>query len=241
MQAQSPASQSVGASATPLTLPSVFMIGDDPPVHESMALLIRSEGWFLESYQSAEDFLARPRATAPSCLLLDVSGSQFDGLALQEIIADRTETALILVSAHRDTRMKLRAMKAGAVDLLATPLSGPAALSAIRVALDRSRRVLAQEAALRALQGRYALLSRREREVLGLVVSGLLNKQIAAELGISEITVKAHRGKMMRKMVATSLAELVNMAARLGPSAAVNRSTAAWRWLPLPQEAQPGL
>ena len=237
MQTHNTVSQSLDTSATRMTLPTVFIIDDDLSVCESMALLIHTEGWLAESFPSIEEFLVRPRAMTPSCLILDVSVPQFDGLALQEIIADRTETPLIFVTAQRDTRMTLRAMKAGAVDLLTKPLSGPEVLGAVRSALVRSRHALAQVAAMRVLQHRYASLSRRERHVLGLVVSGLLNKQIGAELGISEITVKAHRGKVMRKMVARSLAELVNMAARLGPSASANLSARQWHWLPIRDEA----
>jgi FixJ family two-component response regulator len=216
MQTQEARRQSLDSAVMRMThLPTVFIVDEDSSVRESLEILIRTAGWQVESFASAEEFLARPRILRQGCLILDVSLPQLDGLALQEIMADRSETPLIFVTSHRDVRMTVRAMKAGAVDFLTKPCSSPAILSAVRCALDRSRHALAQEAALRILQARYASLTLREREVLGLVVTGLLNKQIGAELGISEITVKAHRGNMMRKMEADSLAELVNMAAEL--------------------------
>jgi FixJ family two-component response regulator len=196
---------------------------------ESLEVLVRAAGWQVESFASAEEFLARPRAMQPGCLLVDVSLPELDGLDLQETIADRHETPVVFVTSQHDIRMTVRAMKAGAVDFLTKPFSSAAILSAVQCALDRSRKALAEENALRVLKLRYALLTSREEEVLALVVTGLLNKQVAAELGISEITVKAHRGNMMRKMAARSFAELVNMAAQL-PRIDEGRS-AGWRGL----------
>lgn len=216
MQAQEAHCQSLETPAMRVRhVPTVFIVDDDLSVRESLQSLVRAAGCEVESYASAEEFLARPRMMRPGCLILDVSLPQLDGLALQELIADRREMPLIFVTGHRDIRMTVRAMKAGAVDFLTKPFNGAAMLSAVRSALDRSRQALAREAARRILEDRYASLSPRERDVLRLVVSGLLNKQIGGELGISEITVKAHRGRVMRKMAADSLAALVTMAARL--------------------------
>jgi len=196
--------------------PTVFIVDKDCSARASLDVLIRASGWKTECFASAEEFLARPRAMRPGCLLLDVSLPQLDGLALQEIIADRREMPVVFVTTRHDVGTTVRAMKAGAVDFLAKPASHPAVMGAIRCALERSQRALTEEASLSALRNRYVSLTRREREVLELVVSGWLNKQIAAELGTSEITVKVHRLNMKRKMEADSLAALVRMAAQLG-------------------------
>jgi FixJ family two-component response regulator len=196
--------------------PTVFIVDKDRSARESLDVLIRASGWQTECFASAEEFLARPRAMRPGCLLLDVSLPQLDGLALQEIIADRREMPVVFVTTRHDVGTTVRAMKAGAVDFLSKPASHPAIVGAVRCALDRSQRALTEEASMRALRNRYVSLTRREREVLELVVSGRLNKQIAAELGTSEITVKVHRMNMKRKMEADSLATLVRMAAQLG-------------------------
>src|SRR5580704_11590857 len=198
--------------------PIVFVVDDDISVRESLESLIRCAGWQPETFASAQEFLARPRVLAPSCLVLDVALPDLSGLDLQKRIAvDRIDMPIIFITGYGDVPMTVQAMKAGAVEFLMKPFSDDVLLSAIRHAIERSHIALRHEAELRALRGSYASLSRREREVMALVVSGLLNKQVGGELGISEITVKAHRGKVMRKMQAGSLADLVNMAARLSP------------------------
>ena len=197
--------------------PIVFVVDDDVSVRESLELLIRTAGWQPETYPSARAFLARPPAVVPSCLILDVSLPDLSGLDLQEQIgADRSDLPIIFITGHGDVPMSVKAMKAGAVEFLTKPFDDEVLLSAIASSLDRSWAALGQRAELQALRDRYATLSQREREVMALVVSGLLNKQVAGELGISQITVKAHRGKVMRKMKAASLAALVKMAGPLG-------------------------
>jgi len=196
--------------------PIVFVVDDDVSVRKSLESLIDSAGWQPETFPSAQAFLRRPRAVGPSCLVLDVTLPDLDGLELQKRVAsDRSDMPIIFISGHGDVPMSVRAMKAGAVEFLTKPLAGEVLVGAIQQALDWSRRALDREAAMRQLCERHALLSPRERQVMALVVSGLLNKQIGGELGISEITVKAHRGQVMRKMRADSLPDLVMMAARL--------------------------
>jgi len=204
-----------------LATPTVFVVDDDFSVRESLETLIRYEGWKPETFASAHEFLARPRVLAPSCLILDVSLPDLNGLDLQSLLsANRMDMPIIFITGHGDVPMTVRAMKAGAIEFLIKPLDSDVMLQAVRDAIERSQLALAHEAQLRVLEDCYASLSRREREVMDLVVTGLLNKQIAGELGISEITVKAHRGQVMRKMYARSLADLVTMAARLHPSRA---------------------
>src|ERR1700681_44965 len=193
----------------------VFVVDDDVSVRESLELLLRAAGWQPETFASAQAFLSRPRPTVPCCLVLDVTLPGLSGLELQQQLADRTDMPIIFITGHGDVPMTVQAMKAGAVEFLTKPFSNDVLLNAIRDALERSRAALDQEAETRAVRDCYASLTSREREVLALVVSGLLNKQVGAQLGISEITVKAHRGNMMRKMKADSLADLVTMAASL--------------------------
>jgi FixJ family two-component response regulator len=198
-------------------VPIVFVVDADASVRESLELLIPITGCRAETFGSAEEFLSRPRALAPSCLVLDVTLPNLNGLDLQKRIgADRIDMPIIFITGVGDVPTTVRAMKAGAVEFLTKPCDYDVLLSAIRHAVDRSNRVLREEAEMRLLRNHCTSLTPREREVMDLVVAGELNKQIGGELDISEITVKAHRGKMMRKMKASSLAELVNMAERLG-------------------------
>jgi FixJ family two-component response regulator len=197
--------------------PVVFVVDDDVSVRESLELLIRFEGWEPQTFASALEFLARPRAVVPSCLVLDISLPGLNGLDLQKQIAvERPDMPIIFITGYGDVPKTVQAMKAGAVEFLTKPFSDDVLLSAIRQAVERSQTTLGHAAEMRTLRDRYASLSGREREVMALVVAGLMNKQVGSDLGISEITVKAHRGRMMHKMKADSLAELVNMAARLG-------------------------
>ncbi len=195
--------------------PIVFVVDDDVSVRESLESLIAEAGWRPEVFASAEAFLAHPRKLLPSCLVLDVSLPELNGLELQQRIADRSDMPIIFITGHGDIPMTVRAMKAGAVEFLTKPFSPEVLLGAIAAAIERSRAALDAQADLHALLHRYESLTPREREVMAHVVRGQLNKQVGGDLGISEVTVKAHRGRMMQKMAAASLAELVNMAARL--------------------------
>ena len=199
--------------------PMVFVIDPDSAVHESLGLLIRAQGWTPKTFRSAEDFLACPPELVPSCLLLEVSLPGLSGLELQKRVSrDRPHIPIIFLTANGDIPTTVEAMKAGAVDFLAKPFGEGEFLNAVRDALTQSRQALVKEREKRALRRCYASLTSREREVMALVSYGLLNKQVGDELGISEITVKAHRGQVMRKMQAASLANLVKMAGRLGLS-----------------------
>jgi FixJ family two-component response regulator len=200
----------------PNVSPIVFVVDDDISVRESLELLIKSAGWRPETFASAQEFLSRPRLAVPSCLVLDVTLPGLNGLELQQRIAERIDTPIIFITGYGDVPMSVRAMKAGAIEFLTKPFNDGVLLEAIRGALERSRAALQQQSEMQALRTCYASLTPRERDVMGLVVSGLLNKQVGGELGISEITVKAHRGQVMRKMKADSLPDLVTMAARLG-------------------------
>ena len=196
--------------------PIVFVVDDDISVRDSLELLIRHEGLGVETFVSAQEFLFCPRATQPSCLVLDISLPGLNGLELQKRVAvERHEMPIIFITGHGDIPMTVQAMKAGAVEFLTKPFSDEVLLNAIHNALERSKAILDRDTEIQALKARYACLTAREREVMALVVIGLPNKQVGGELGISEITVKAHRGSMMRKMKAESLAELVTIAARL--------------------------
>ena len=208
---------------TPQVKPIVFVVDDDISVRESLELLIRSEGWQPETFASAQEFLNRPQALVPGCLVLDISLPGLNGLELQErLSAAGTSMPIIFITGHRDVPMTVKAMKAGAVEFLTKPFSDDVLLRAIRAAIERSRVALSRDAEIQVLRDCYASLSPRERQVMALVVSGLLNKQVGGELGISEITVKAHRGKVMQKMKADSFAELVKMDARLRLASAAN-------------------
>jgi FixJ family two-component response regulator len=210
-----------GSSRMAIPTSIVFVVDDDISVRESLELLIRDEGWQPETFGSAQEFLDHPRVAVPSCLLLDISLPGIDGLDLQKRIAmDRNDMPIIFITGNGDVPKTVQAMKAGAVEFLTKPFSDEILLSAIRQALERSRVVLSREADMQALRDRHASLTPRERQVMALVVSGLLNKQVGGELGISEITVKAHRGKVMEKMKAGSLADLVKMASRLSAAGA---------------------
>ena len=197
-------------------VPVVFVVDDDVSFREFRKRLIESAGWQLETFACAQAFLSRPRALVPSCVVLDVGLPDINGLDVQQRLADRSDLPIIFITGNADVAMTVRAMKAGAAEFLTKPVSNDVLLEAIGHAVERSRAALDQEAEMQMLRARYASLSFREREVMALVVAGRLNKQVGGELGISEITVKAHRGKMMRKMNARSLPELVKMAAKLG-------------------------
>jgi FixJ family two-component response regulator len=200
----------------PQATPFVFVVDDDISVRESLELLIRFAGWQPETFASAQEFLARPRAPVPSCLVLDVSLPGLNGLDLQKRVAvERPDMPIIFITGHGDVPMTVQAMKAGAIEFLTKPFGDETLLNAIRHAIERSHTALRRESELRVIRDCYASLTGREREVMVLVVSGRLNKQVGDELGISEITVKAHRGKMMRKMNADSLPDLVKMAQKL--------------------------
>ena len=208
--------QASGPSRNSDATPIVFVVDDDVSVRESLELLIRHEGWRAEIFASADEFLSRPHALVPSCLILDLSLPGLSGLDLQKRIAtERTSLPIIFITGHGDITSSVQAMKAGAVEFLTKPIPDDALLNAVRHALERSRIALDQDAEMQRLHDRYSSLSHRERQVMALVVSGLLNKQVGSELGISETTVKAHRGRVMQKMKADSLAELVEIAGKL--------------------------
>ena len=195
----------------------VFVVDDDVSVQRSLKLLISYAGWQPAICATAEEFLALPRVAVPSCLVLDVGLPDINGLELQRLVADRVEMPIIFITgSDGDVPATVQAMKAGAVEFLTKPFGDDVLLGAIRDALERSNTAIREQAEIQALRDSHCSLTRREREVMALVVSGRLNKQVGVELGISEITVKVHRGNMMEKMHANSFLELVKMAVRLG-------------------------
>ena len=194
----------------------VFVVEDDPSVREALAGLIRSAGWNVEVYVSAQEFLVHPKPDGPSCLVLDIGLPGLSGLDLQSRMAElHWDIPIVFITGHGDIPMSVRAMKAGAVEFLTKPFVDQDLLDGIQLAIERDRIARSEEAQLRELRECYASLTPREQQVLELVISGRLNKQAAAELGISEITIKVHRGRVMAKMRATSLPDLVNRAAKL--------------------------
>ncbi|MEX3812613.1 response regulator transcription factor [Paraburkholderia sp. BR13439] len=208
-------------SSAPHDTPVVFVVDDDVSVRESLEAMVRSAGLIPEMFACAQDFLGRPRPMVPNCLVLDVSLPELGGLDLQKLIAtERTDMPIIFMTGFDEVRTAVWPMKAGAFDILTEPFDDYVLLDVIRQAIERSRAAMREEAELLAIQDRYAALSQREREVMALVVTGLLNKQVGGQLGICEITVKMHRRHVMRKMSARSLADLISMEWRLHPELA---------------------
>jgi FixJ family two-component response regulator len=214
----------VGALPMSSVTPIVFIVDDDISVRESMELLVRDENWQPKTFASAQEFLDHPRKRVPSCLVLDLSLPGLSGLELQkQLTVEHIDMPIIFITGHGDVPQSVQAMKAGALEFLTKPLNTNALVTAIRSAIQRSSLALVENAEMQELHHRFDSLTSRERQVMALVVAGLLNKQVGGELGISEITVKAHRGQVMQKMKANSLADLVRMAGRLGPAGAATR------------------
>jgi FixJ family two-component response regulator len=208
-------SPKLDANSSQMT-PTVIVVDKDLAVRKGLELLICAHGWRVQTFASAEQFLAQPRVASPCCLVLDVTLPDLNGLDLQQRVSDRADMPVIFFTAETDVQTSVRAMKAGALDYLTKPLPDDVLLSAIRLGLERSRALLSTAMAARRVRQCYASLTRREREIMQLVISGWMNKQIGAALSLCEITVKAHRGRMKRKMKAKSLPELVTMAATVG-------------------------
>lgn len=209
----------LGLPSIPDATPVVFVIDEDIFVRTSLQMSIQREGWLAETFASGPEFLARPRPLVPSCLILDLSRTDRNGLELQKQLArERADMPIIAISGFKDIPTTVQAMKAGAADFLVKPFKNDVLVEAVRECLERSRVALERETEIRNIASCYSFLTPRERQVMALVVSGLLNKQVGGELGISEVTVKAHRGQVMQKMKANSLADLVKMAAKLRPS-----------------------
>ena len=213
---QSLHARSTGTDAKSEGVPIVFVVEDDVSVRESLELVIRGEGWQPKLFVSAQDFLVQPSPNSPCCLILDLNLPGLNGLELQKQLTGRHYMPIVFISGQADIPMSVQAMKAGAIEFLTKPLQHDVLVKVIRDAIERSRHALLVDLEIRALRDRYESLTPREREVMALVVTGLLNKQVAGQLGISEITVKVHRGQMMRKMKAGSVADLVAMGAQLG-------------------------
>jgi FixJ family two-component response regulator len=223
MNASLTSGHKAGATPMSIAIPIVFIVDDDVSVRESLELLIRDQNWQPELFASAGEFLGQPRKHVPSCLVLDLSLPGLNGLELQKQLAvDHSDIPIVFISGYGDIPKSVQAMKAGALEFLTKPINDDALVSAIQNALTRSSLALAQNVEMQELRGRYVSLTFRERQVMNLVVSGLLNKQVGGELGISEITVKAHRGQVMQKMKANSLADLVRISGKLQPA---NQST----------------
>lgn len=216
MRPMTPLGDESSGAQTPTSTPVIFVVDDDVSVRESLEALIRWAGWTPETFGSAHAFLSRPREERPSCLLLDVELPDLNGLDLQDrVAADRSDLPIIFITGHGDIPRSVRAMKGGAAEFLTKPFERDVLLNAIGRALERSRAALTQASELKTLRARHASLTPRERQVFAWVVSGRLNKEVGAALGMTEATVKAHRGQVMQKMQAGSLAELVRIATRL--------------------------